>query len=65
MENKLIFIANARSMASSLPNLAIIFLREFIALNVNTKMLIKNVKFVKLNISILTFLFNTQILKMM
>ena len=37
--------------------LSIIFLKEFIKLNVNTDALIKNVKFVGLNISIATFAF--------
>ena len=36
--------------------LSIIFLKEFIALNVNIDMMIKNVKFVELNVSIATVL---------
>ena len=44
--------------------LLIISLKEFIALNVNTNMKIKNVKHVKLNIIIVTALINTLILKM-
>ena len=51
-------------MANSLSNLANIFLKEFIELNVNWDMMIKNVKHVELNISIATVLLNTQILKM-
>ena len=42
----------------------IIFLKEFIELNVNTNMMIKNVKLVKLYIIIATIFLNTQILKM-
>ena len=44
--------------------LSIIFLKEFIELNVNSDMMIKNVKHVELNISIATVFLNTQILKM-
>ena len=44
--------------------LLIIFLKEFIALNVNKNMKIKNVKQVKLNIIIVTVLIDTLILKM-
>ena len=51
-------------MANSLSNLANIFLKEFIELNVNWDMMIKNVKHVELNISIATVFLNTQILKM-
>ena len=43
--------------------LLIIFLKEFIELNASTNMMIKNVKHVKLNISIATVGLNTQILK--
>ena len=42
--------------------LSIIFLKEFIELNVNSDTMIKNVKHVKLNISIETVFWNTQIL---
>ena len=44
--------------------LSIIFLKEFIELNLNTDMMIKNVKLVVLNINIATVFLNTQILKM-
>ena len=44
--------------------LPIIFLREFIELNVNLDTIIKNVKNMELNISIATVFLNTQILKM-
>ena len=56
------FIDSTRFMASSLSNHSIIFLSEFIELNVNTNMMIKNVKLVELNIS--TAFLKTQILKM-
>ena len=41
-----------------------IFLKGFIELNVNTDMMIKNMKLVELNISIATVFLNTSILKM-
>ena len=44
--------------------LSIILLKEFIEINVNSDMMIKNLKLVKLNISIATVFWNTQILKM-
>ena len=44
--------------------LSIMFLKEFIKLNVNIDKMIKNVKLVKLNISIVTVFLNTQILEM-
>ena len=44
--------------------LSIIFLKELLELNVNTDMTIKNVKFIELNISIVTVFLNAQILKM-
>ena len=44
--------------------LSIIFLKEFIELNVNTDMMIKYVKLVELNISIVTEFLKTQTLKM-
>ena len=50
-------------MASFYQILSIIFLKEFIELNVNTKM-IKNVRLVELNISIGTVFMNMWILKM-
>ena len=43
--------------------LAIIFLNEFIKLNVNVNTMIKIVKISKLNINIATVFLNTQILK--
>ena len=39
--------------------LSIIFLKEFIELNVNTDIIIKNVKLLELNISIATVFLNT------
>ena len=50
-------------MASFYQILSIIFLKEFIELNVNTKM-IKNVRLVELNIGIGTVFMNMWILKM-
>ena len=50
-------------MTSFYQILSIIFLKEFIELNVNTKM-IKNVRLVELNISIGTVFMNMWILKM-
>ena len=44
--------------------LSIIFLKEFIKLNVNTDKMITNGKFKKLDISIATAFLNTQIVKM-
>ena len=44
--------------------LSIIFLKEFIQLNVNSGTMIKKVKHAELNISIATVFWNTQILKM-
>ena len=44
--------------------LSTIFLKEFIELNVNKDMMIKNVKLVEFNISIATVFFNAQMLKM-
>ena len=44
--------------------LSIIFLKEFIALNVNTDMMMKYVKLVEFNISIVTEFLKTQTLKM-
>ena len=43
--------------------LSIIFLKEFIELNVNTDMTIRNVRLVELNIGVETVFLNTQILK--
>ena len=50
-------------MASLLSNLEIIFLKEFIELNVNTNMMIKIVKLVELKISIENVFLNIQTLK--
>ena len=50
-------------MASSLSNLVNNLSKEFIELDVNTDMMIKNVKLVELNVSIATVFLNTQILK--
>ena len=44
--------------------LSIIFLKEFINLNRNTDMMIKNVKLAELNINIVTVFLETQTLKM-
>ena len=44
--------------------LSIIFLKEVIELNVNRNMIIKNVKLVELNITVVTVFLDTQILKM-
>ena len=64
------FIDSAGSMASSLSNLvnklyflSMIF-KEFVELNVNTNMRMKNAKLVELNIRIATVFFNKKILKM-
>ena len=43
--------------------LSIIFLKEFIKLNVNTSTMIKNVKLVELHSKCATVFFNTQTLK--
>ena len=51
-------------MASFYQILSIIFLKEFIELNVNTDMMIKYVKLVEFNISIVTEFLKTQTLKM-
>ena len=45
-------------MASSLSNLVKIILKEFIELNVNFDMMIKNVKLVELNISLVAVSLN-------
>ena len=44
--------------------LSIIFLKEFIKLNVNMGMMIKNVKLTELNINIVIVFLNAQTLKM-
>ena len=44
--------------------LSIIFLKELIELNINTEVMIKNVRLVELNISIVTVFFSVQTLKM-
>ena len=59
----LLLIDSTRFMASSLSNLSIIFLKEFIELNVNVIIMIENVKLVELNMSIATVFSNTQINK--
>ena len=53
-----------RKKATHYQILSIIFLKEFIELNVNSDTIIKNVKYVELNISIATVTLNTKILKM-
>ena len=57
-------IDRARFMASLLPNLSVISLKDFIELNVNMDMIIKNVNFLELNRGILTLFLNIQTLKM-
>ena len=54
------FIDSARFMQAHYQILSIIFLTEFIELNVNAVMMIKNVKLAKLNISIATVFLNIQ-----
>ena len=44
--------------------LSIIFLKEFIKLNVNRNTMMKNVKLAELNVNIATVFLNTQTLKM-
>ena len=44
--------------------LSVIFLKEFIKLNVNANMMIKSMRLVELNKNIATAFLNTQILKM-
>ena len=44
--------------------LSIIILKEFIELNVNTSIMVKNVKLVELDITIVTVFLNTRVLKM-
>ena len=44
--------------------LSIIFLNEFLELNINSDTMIKNVKYMELNISIATVFLNTQIINM-
>ena len=58
------FIDNSRFMASLLSNLVNNFLKELIKLNLNSDMMIKNVKYVELNISIVTVFLNIQTLRM-
>ena len=45
--------------------LSVIFLKEFIKLKVDSDMMMKNVRFAELNISIANVSLNTQILKML
>ena len=60
MSSRLQFTDSAKSQI-----LSIIFLKEFIKLNVNSDMVIKNVKLGKLDINIATvFFFETKILKL-
>ena len=60
MSSRLQFIDNTKSQI-----LSIIFLKEFIKLNVNSDMVIKNVKLGELDINIVTiFFFETKILKL-
>ena len=61
---KLQFIDSARFMASALEILLIILLKEFIKLNVNTSMIIKNVKRAELKTKIASARLNSQTLKM-
>ena len=51
-------------MASLLSDLSIIFLKEFIKLNLNTETMIKNVELAEFNINTVTVFLNAQILKM-
>ena len=53
------FIDSATFMASSLSNLVSNFLERILQLNINTDMMIKNVRLVELNISFVTFSLNT------
>ena len=58
------FIGSARFMASAhYQIMSIIYLKEFMKLNVNSDTMIKNVKHVGLHINIATFFLKTQILK--
>ena len=62
---RLQLIDSARFKASSLSNLLIILLlKEFIKLNVNADIMIKNVKLAELNTKIATAFLDTQTLKM-
>ena len=58
------FTDSARFMASSLSNLFNKLSERIIELNVNTDMMIKNVKLAELNTSIATVFLNIQTLKM-
>ena len=51
-------------MARSLSNLIMIFLKEFIELNVNSDTMMKNVKHVELNASTVTVFLNIKTLEM-
>ena len=57
-------IDSARIMARSLSNLIMIFLKEFIELNVNSDTMMKNVKHVELNASTVTVFLNIKTLEM-
>ena len=61
---RLKFIDSARFMASSLSNLFNNLSEGIQNFNVNTDMMIKNVKLDKLNLNIATVFLNTQSLKM-
>ena len=66
MEKKLqkIYLTYYSLLIAHYQILSIIFLTEFIELNVNTDMMIKNVKLSELNISIVTVFLNIKTLKM-
>ena len=57
---RLKFIDSARFMVSYYPIFLIILLKEFTKLNVNTDMIMKNVKIAELNIDIVSAFLNTQ-----
>ena len=58
------FVDSAKFMAQAHSQiLSIIFLKEFIKLNVNTSTMIKNVKLVELHSKYATVFFNTQTLE--
>ena len=64
MSYMLQFNYSARLLQVLYQILLIIFLREFIKLDVNTAMLIKNMKHMELNISLLTVFWSISTLKM-
>ena len=57
------FIVSTRFLASSLSSLPIILLKEFIKLNVNMDMVIKNVKHMELITNFVIAILNTQALR--